>query len=95
MLDFLACGPLLCGIKYLGMADEVDFSESDDSVSEHEELVLLSTIESSGAGVDVFLAMKAQRKDLAAHERQKHIPVKEFEIPNIRYNGEYPYFNAI
>ena len=36
------------------MADEVDFSESGDSVSEHEELLSLSTIESPGAGVDVF-----------------------------------------
>ena len=48
------------------MADEVDFSESDDSVSEHEELVSLSTIESSGAGVDVFFGDEGSEKGLGS-----------------------------
>ena len=47
------------------MAGEVDVSEPDDSVSEHEELVsLFSTIESSGAGVVVFLCEEGSEKEL-------------------------------
>ena len=41
---------LFCEIIYLGMTGEVDVSEQDDSVSEHEVLVSLSIIKSSGAG---------------------------------------------
>ena len=63
---FLAGGLLLCGIMYLGMADEVDVSESDDSVSEHEGLVSLSIIESSGAGVVVFLGEECSEKGLGS-----------------------------
>ena len=54
----------------------VDVSESDDTVSEHEGLVSLSTIVSSGAGVVLFLGEEGSEKGLAM-ERQKHIPVQE------------------
>ena len=63
---FLAGDPLLCGIMYLGMADEFDVSESDDSVSEHEGLVSLSTIVSSGADVVLFLGEEGSEKGLGS-----------------------------
>ena len=42
---FLAGCPLLCDIVCLGREGEVDVSELNDSVSEHEKLFSLSTIE--------------------------------------------------
>ena len=64
------------------MAGMSDVSEPDDLVSEHEELVSqVSTIESSGAGVDVFLCVEGSEKGLAKPmERKKHIPVQEVEL---------------
>ena len=56
LLFFLVHGcPLLCGIIYLGKVGEVDVSEPDDSISEHEKLVSLFTYGLSGAGVAVLL----------------------------------------
>ena len=62
----LASGPLLCGIIYLGMADKIGVSVSDDSVSEHEELVSLSSIKSFGGGVAVFLDDEDSEKGLGS-----------------------------
>ena len=46
-LDFSGCCFLFfCEIIYLGMTGEVDVSEQDNSVSEHEVLVSLSIIKS-------------------------------------------------
>ena len=44
----------------------VDVSESDDTVSEHEGLVSLSTIVSSGAGVVLFLGEEGSEKELGS-----------------------------
>ena len=64
---FLADCLLFCGIIYLGMVDEVDVSEPDDSVSEHEELVsLFSNFETSGVGVVVFLGVEPSKKGLGS-----------------------------
>ena len=70
---FLAGCPLHRGIIYLGKAGEVDVSEPGDSVSEHEKLVSLSTIESSGAGVAVLFGEEGSEKGLSSQWKSRSI----------------------